>query len=105
MNFNASIFFFALLPPILFNSGYHLKRELFYSNFGGVLGLALLGTIISTALVCAGLFYLGEYNYMSIKLSLQECIAFSALISSTDPVSTLSAFAHLKVEPTLFYLV
>lgn len=43
LNFNEAMFFFALLPPILFNSGYHLNRHLFYSNFGGVLGLAFVG--------------------------------------------------------------
>lgn len=105
LDFNSSIFFFALLPPILFNSGFHLKRNLFYSNLGGILGLALLGTIISSLVVIVGLYFLGKNNYLSVTLTLQEIIAFAALISSTDPVSTLSSFAHLNVDPTLFYLV
>ena len=37
-------------------------------------------------------------------LSLQ-CLTFGALISATDPVSTLAVFSELKVDPNLFYLV
>lgn len=37
--------------------------------------------------------------------SLSELMAFGALISSTDPVSTLAVFQKKKVNPQLFYLV
>jgi sodium/hydrogen exchanger 8 len=37
--------------------------------------------------------------------SLSELFAFGALISSTDPVSTLAVFQKKKVNPQLFYLV
>jgi NhaP-type Na+/H+ or K+/H+ antiporter len=105
LDFNSSVFFFVLLPPILFNSGFHLKRDLFFSNIDGIISLALIGTIMSSALVAISLYYLQFHGMLSIELTLQECIAFGAMISSTDPVSTLSAFAQLKVDPTLFYLV
>jgi sodium/hydrogen exchanger 8 len=42
---------------------------------------------------------------MSVCPFVPECISFGALISSTDPVSTLAVFQSLKVDPTLFYLV
>ena len=105
VEFNESIFFFVLLPPILFNSGFHLDRNLFFSQFGGVMGLALIGTLLSSIVVGTGLYFLGISGYTSVSLTLQEAIAFAALISSTDPVSTLSAFSQLKADPTLFYLV
>jgi sodium/hydrogen exchanger 8 len=37
--------------------------------------------------------------------SLSELMAFGALISSTDPVSTLAVFQSKRVNPQLFYLV
>ena len=40
-----------------------------------------------------------------MEFSFPEALAFGALISATDPVSTLAIFAELKVDPTLFYLV
>ena len=32
-------------------------------------------------------------------------LTFGALISATDPVSTLAVFQELRVDPTLFYIV
>ena len=32
VSFQQGVFFMALLPPILFNSGYQLRRELFYRH-------------------------------------------------------------------------
>ena len=37
--------------------------------------------------------------------SVMECVAYGALISSTDPVSTLAIFTEHRVDPSLFYLV
>ena len=92
------------LPPIIFNSGYHLKRRLFYENFVGIIALAIFGTIISILIVSFGLYYtfkkLGIYSF-----TFMECLSFAALISSTDPVSTLAVFSSLKIECNLFYLV
>ena len=47
----------------------------------------------------------GKTPYLRIELSFMECLAFGGLISSTDPVSTLSLFAKLKVDASLFYLI
>jgi NhaP-type Na+/H+ or K+/H+ antiporter len=38
-------------------------------------------------------------------LSFIECLSFGALVSATDPVSTLGVFADLKVEPVLYSIV
>ncbi|MCC5321541.1 cation:proton antiporter, partial [Staphylococcus aureus] len=37
--------------------------------------------------------------------TLTELFTFGALISSTDPVSTLAVFQAKRVDPQLFYLV
>jgi hypothetical protein len=39
-----------------------------------------------------------------MQFSFAEALTFGALISATDPVSTLAIFAELRVDPTLFYL-
>ena len=36
VSFSPKIFFVALLPPIIFNSGYHLRRELFFRHFAPI---------------------------------------------------------------------
>ena len=68
MNFNSSLFFFAILPPILFNSGYHLRRKLFFANVGGILGLSIFGTLLSSVIVSVGIYMISNYFNLSIKL-------------------------------------
>ena len=108
LQFSPSLFYFGLLPPIIFSAGFLLKRQLFYDNFGVVFVMAFFGTCVSAAVISVGLFYM--INYTSIlyhvgKFSLMECIAFGFIISSTDPVTTLSVFTSLKVDPSLYYAV
>jgi Sodium/hydrogen exchanger family len=48
LSFSPQVFFSALLPPIIFNSGYHLKRELFFRHIGPVTLFAVVGTVVSS---------------------------------------------------------
>ena len=108
-SFSPPLFFIGLLPPIIFNSGFHLKRSLFFCNVTPILSFAVAGTIASAALIGVGMWLLTEYanplSSIENPLTLAECLTFGALISATDPVSTLVLFAELRVEPHLFYLV
>ena len=104
LGFSSPVFFLGLLPPIIFNSGYQLKRRIFFANMGAIVSLAVIGTTLSAAVVGTCLFVFGDWGY-SPKISLMEALAFGSLISATDPVSTLAVFSDLKVEPALFYIV
>jgi len=104
LGFNSPVFFLGLLPPIIFNSGYHLRRGTFFANLGAIVSLAVIGTTISAFLIGIGLFYLSEWG-ISARITLMESLAFGSLISATDPVSTLAVFSDLRVDPTLFYVV
>ena len=107
LGFSPFVFYFGFLPLIIFESGYHLKRLVFYHNFSAIVSLALLGTSISIVIVSTGLYFLGHYEILGFNnsLSFMECISFGALISSTDPVTTLATFSSLKVDPAVYYLV
>ncbi|OQR96975.1 Monovalent Cation:Proton Antiporter-1 (CPA1) Family [Achlya hypogyna] len=102
--FDPSIFFVGLLPPIIFNSGYTMKRRYFFDNITAIITYAVAGTTISSFVVGV-ICYTAGYAGISLKLTLAEALSFGALISATDTVSVLAIFQELRVEPTLFYLV
>jgi NhaP-type Na+/H+ or K+/H+ antiporter len=106
LSFNPEIFFIALLPPIIFNSGLRIGA-LFFRHFTPIAMFAIVGTTISAITVAFLLklvLYLGLCGN-SFQPTLTELLTFGALISSTDPVSTLAVFQAKKVDPQLFYLV
>lgn len=47
LSFSGEIFFMALLPPILFHSGYELKRELFFRHIKPIVAFAAMGVTVS----------------------------------------------------------
>lgn len=93
-----------LLPIIIFQSGYNLRRHDFMSQFEYILIFAILGTLISTffiAFVSYGLAQLGWHEITDLRSN----FAFAALISAVDPVATLSTYAKLGVDPLLNIMV
>jgi len=106
LGFSSTVFFIALLPPIIFNSGYHLKRSLFFRHLTSITLYACAGTAISTIFVGLMLYAVVSLGWSGdFNPSFSEVLTFGALISATDPVSTLSVFQQKKVDPHLFYLV
>ncbi|XP_023324392.1 sodium/hydrogen exchanger 9 isoform X2 [Eurytemora carolleeae] len=101
--FDAEIFFYMILPPIIFNAGYSMRKKHFFSNIGSILTFALLGTVISTFAV-AGLMWM-VVQLISTKMRFLDTLYFGAIISATDPVTTLAIFTDLHVDPTLTGLV
>jgi NhaP-type Na+/H+ or K+/H+ antiporter len=102
-----TIFFLYLLPPIIFESGYDLNQKDFFRNIAAILSFAVLGTIISTTVMGAGLFSLAQSGMISgiNGTSTKEAMKFGSLMSATDPVATLAVLGSLNVEPQLYSLV
>lgn len=104
LGFSPTVFFLGFLPPIIYNSGYQLKRRLFFANLGGIMSLAIIGTTFSALFIGLILYGLGQGG-AALNMSFMEYLCFGSLISATDPVSTLAVFTELRVDPTLFYIV
>lgn len=103
------VFFFVLLPPIIFEAGYSLKKKDFFNNIGAITLFAVFGTVIS-ALVVGGLCFWAARIGLIRNIDQDnpmEALMFGALIAAVDPVATLSILgsADLQCNPLLYSLV
>ncbi|KAG5717006.1 Endosomal/prevacuolar sodium/hydrogen exchanger, partial [Termitomyces sp. T112] len=105
LTFRHTLFFNLLLPPIILNSGYELKQENFFRNFGSILIFAFLGTFISAVGVGVLVWIWASLGLESLELSLIECLTFGSTLSATDPVTILAIFQQYKVDPKLYSII
>jgi NhaP-type Na+/H+ or K+/H+ antiporter len=107
VSFEPNVFFMGLLPPVLFNAGYQLQRELFYRHIAPISIFAVLGTCLSAIATAFFLYLVIRLGMMgsSFQPTIMELLTFGSLIAATDTVSTLSVFQAKKVDPHIFYLV
>ncbi|CAG2108816.1 unnamed protein product, partial [Medioppia subpectinata] len=104
--FDPEIFFNIILPPIIFNAGYSLKRRFFFRNLGAIMAYAFIGTTISCFIVGSIMRVLVSLMPETLKeFSFNDCLYFGAIISATDPVTVLAIFNDLHVDVTLYALV
>ena len=53
IEFKGSVFFFVLLPPIILDGGYNMKKARFFRNIDRIVVFAIIGTLISTSIIGA----------------------------------------------------
>ncbi|KAF1743457.1 hypothetical protein MXB_5355 [Myxobolus squamalis] len=104
-SFNPEIFFYVLLPPIVFYAGYQLQRFYFFGNMGSILVLAFVGTGISFFITGAIVYGYMILNKSENYFTFSESMLFSAIISATDPVTILAIFNEIRVEHDIYALV
>jgi sodium/hydrogen exchanger 8 len=106
--FQPEVFFFFLLPPIIFEAGYSLDRKGFLANIGAITLYVFFGTLISTIVVGYMCFYAAKIGLVNIDSeNPMEALIFGSLISAVDPVATLSIMGNeeLNVDPLVYSLV
>lgn len=96
--FNNETFFLVLLPFIIFESGFSVHRQSLFRNMGSILTFAIIGTFLSV-------FGIGGFLFVTAKargytFSFLDCMIVGSVLSSTDPVATLSI-----VRPSTFSLL
>ncbi|OWM85841.1 hypothetical protein CDL15_Pgr012091 [Punica granatum] len=83
LRFNEELFFMYLLPPIIFNAGFQVKKKQFFQNFFTIMLFGVVGVFISVFVITA---------------------AIGTIFSSTDTVCTLQVL-HQDETPLLYSLV
>ncbi|KAH7333626.1 Sodium/hydrogen exchanger family-domain-containing protein [Rhizoctonia solani] len=105
LTFKHTLFFNLLLPPIILNSGYELKQDNFFRNFGTILTFAFVGTFISAVGLGVLVYIYSFLGLEGLQLGLLECLIFGSTLSATDPVTILAIFNQHKVDPKLYTVI
>ncbi|CAB5377027.1 uncharacterized protein OCT59_023707 [Rhizophagus irregularis] len=105
VTFNYTYFFNLLLPPIILNTGYEMKKGNFFKNLGTILTFAFLGTFISALVIGILVGIISAMGIGSMSLSFLDSMIFGSVLSATDPVTVLTIFQSLKVDPKLYSIV
>ncbi|GAA0157501.1 secondary carrier transporter [Lithospermum erythrorhizon] len=101
--FSEDLFFIYLLPPIIFNAGFQVKKKQFFRNFMTIMLFAAVGTMISFTIISLGAIEI--FKGMNIgSLELGDFLAIGAIFSATDSVCTLQVL-HQDETPLLYSLV
>ncbi|CAO2149954.1 unnamed protein product [Urochloa humidicola] len=101
--FSEDLFFIYLLPPIIFNAGFQVKKKQFFRNFITITLFGAVGTLISFTVISLGA--LGLISRLNIgALDLGDYLALGAIFSATDSVCTLQVLSQDET-PFLYSLV
>ncbi|KAJ6821962.1 sodium/hydrogen exchanger 2-like [Iris pallida] len=101
--FSEDLFFIYLLPPIIFNAGFQVKKKQFFRNFMTIMLFGAVGTLISFAIISIGA--IGLFRKMNIgPLEIGDFLAIGAIFSATDSVCTLQVL-NQDETPFLYSLV
>uniref|UniRef100_K3ZSI4 Cation/H+ exchanger transmembrane domain-containing protein n=1 Tax=Setaria italica TaxID=4555 RepID=K3ZSI4_SETIT len=103
--FSEDLFFIYLLPPIIFNAGFQVKKKQFFRNFMTITLFGAVGTMISFFTISLGAIAI--FSRMNIgTLDVGDFLAIGAIFSATDSVCTLQNFDlnHIDVAVVLKFL-
>lgn len=90
--------FYIFLPALVFESALSMDARALLKNIIPVLMLAIVGMLVSVALVGLGAWW-------SLGLPLIVALLFASLISATGPVAVIALFTELGVSRRLSVLV
>lgn len=102
--FSGSILFLICIPVIIFNAGFSLRKKEYLGSLFTIITFSVLGTLLSAAIM-GTIFYGASSAGLCIPLSWNECMAFAALLSSTDAVASATIYSALGVDPGLMTLI
>lgn len=101
VRFSDDVFFYVILPPIVFSAGYNMKRRKFFQHFNYIALFGIAGTFacfVFFALltwVAFELFPITKWapelhEWVAFKPSLEEILLLSSLMCSSDVVAAVS---------------
>jgi NhaP-type Na+/H+ or K+/H+ antiporter len=92
--FDEHVFFTFALPPIIFSTGFSLKKRNFFKYFGYILTFGLLGTLIQFMIIATMSYVAINKGFVQVQqdgvvvsFNLHECMILAAVLSASDEVA------------------
>ncbi|KAL9235802.1 hypothetical protein vseg_010537 [Gypsophila vaccaria] len=101
--FNEELFFNYILPPIIFNAGFQVKKKQFFHNFTTIMLFGAFGTLISFGVTLLGAMVFFKDLDVGF-LDMTDYLAIGAIFAATDSVSTLQIL-NQEETPFIYSLV
>ncbi|KAF5453916.1 hypothetical protein F2P56_023628 [Juglans regia] len=101
--FSEDLFFIYLLPPIIFNAGFQVKKKQFFRNFVTIVLFGAVGTLISCGIISLGVIQFFKKLDIGL-LEIGDYLAIGAIFAATDSVCTLQVL-NQDETPLLYSLV
>lgn len=92
VKFDSNLFFYLILPPVIFSAGYALKRRKFFKYMHLITLFGIVGTLLHMAIIAGGAYFLSRFsrNVQLISLSFHDAMLLAAVLSASDEVSAMS---------------
>ncbi|CAK7340859.1 unnamed protein product [Dovyalis caffra] len=101
--FSEDLFFIYLLPPIIFNAGFQVKKKQFFRNFITIMLFGAVGTLICCTIISLGAMQIFKRMYIG-PIDIGDYLAIGAIFAATDSVCTLQVL-NQDDTPLLYSLV
>ncbi|XP_030460728.1 sodium/hydrogen exchanger 2 [Syzygium oleosum] len=101
--FSEDLFFIYLLPPIIFNAGFQVKKKQFFRNFMTIMLFGAIGTLVSCSIISLGVIQFFKQIDVS-SFDIGDYLAIGAIFAATDSVCTLQILSQDET-PLLYSLV
>lgn len=95
VTFDKNLFFYLVLPPVIFSAGYSLRRRNFFRYFDLIFTFGILGTLmqfilvtVASKLIMQSCFNINDLNIL--KFNWIDAMLLSAVLSASDEVSAMS---------------
>ena len=108
ISFDGNWFLRILVPPIIFEAALSIDKRSFNRHVVPILIYAVLGTLVATYLTAAVVHHgTAALSKWCTPIPYVEALTFGALISSIDPIATLSVLSNMGMNDTdtIFVLI
>lgn len=99
IEFSHELFFYLVLPPIIFNAGFSLKRKRFFKYMHYILLFGVVGSLLSIASISISA-YLYTHYFSTFKLppfTVMESMIYGSVLAASDEVSTCFSLLSLSM--------